>query len=207
MSQTDIPTGSITTIRQYWCMMLTNKPYRVVNFKCLQLNIQWSAVIAILLRELSISTHKDKENCQHQQANKAHERQEKAHQKASKAAEHEAYQNGHTHQYISIFVFFVLSHSLSNIIQQVSVASGNDPGFASQIVSTPARDPNLVPRKSTVPHAPHRVTLNKTPRLNTLTPEKAAELLRLREAVLVNQAMSPVAVRSRDHFARFPPSW
>ncbi|KAG1734398.1 uncharacterized protein EDB91DRAFT_1084058 [Suillus paluster] len=124
-------------------------------------------------------THKDKENRQHQQVNKAQEHQEKACQKASKAAEREAYQNNTGRTQVS------------------AVTLGNDPGFSSQTVSTPARGPDLVARNSTVLLAPHRVTLNMTPRLNTLTPEKAAELLRLHEAVLAKQAMSPVAALSR----------
>ncbi|KAG1738003.1 hypothetical protein EDB19DRAFT_1829296 [Suillus lakei] len=98
MSQTDIPTGSVTTIGQY---RMSAVGHPVVHHDCRPTER------AQYISEI----HKDKENRQHQQANKAHEHQEKACQKASKAAEREAYQNGCTRQYISIFVFFVLSHS------------------------------------------------------------------------------------------------
>ncbi|KAG1904901.1 uncharacterized protein F5891DRAFT_976494 [Suillus fuscotomentosus] len=121
-------------------------------------------------------THKDKENHQHQQVNKAHECQEKARQKASKAAEYEAYKNN------------------TGCTQVSAVLLSEDPGVCFLQVKL---DPNLVAWKSTVPLAPHQVTLNKTPHLNTLTPEKAAELLCLHEAVLAKQEMSPVAALSR----------
>lgn len=76
------------------------------------------------------------------------------------------------------------------------------------------RDPNLVARKSVVPPAPRRISTGdvslflslaslvtlmlaaQTPRPNTLTPQKAAELLRLRDAVLAKQACSPFARNS-----------
>ncbi|KAG1730813.1 uncharacterized protein EDB91DRAFT_1085285 [Suillus paluster] len=128
-------------------------------------------------------THKDKENHQCQQVDKAQERQEKACQKASKAAEREAYQKDRC-------------TALSDTPPQGSVApSVHDPGFTSQSVLTPVRE-NLVARKSVVPPAPHRISMGKTPRPNTLTPEKAAELLCLRDAVLAEQAHSPVVAMS-----------
>ncbi|KIK39214.1 hypothetical protein CY34DRAFT_14535 [Suillus luteus UH-Slu-Lm8-n1] len=86
-------------------------------------------------------THKDKENHHNQQVNKTHEHQEKAHQKASKAVKCEAYQNN------------------TGCTPVSAVPLRNDPRFASQTVSIPARDPNLVARKSTVLLALHRLTL------------------------------------------------
>lgn len=68
-----------------------------------------------------------------------------------------------------------------------------------------------MPCKSVVPPAPHRISMGAvclfcilahliwltlfkmTPRPHTLTPEKAAELLRLHEAILSKQASSPLA--------------
>ncbi|KAG1742961.1 hypothetical protein EDD22DRAFT_851560 [Suillus occidentalis] len=74
--------------------------------------------------------------------------------------------------------------------------SVHDPCFVSQSVVTPVRDPNLVACKSVVPPAPCRISMGNTPHPNTLTPQKAAELLRLHDAVLTKQACSPLTRNS-----------
>ncbi|KAG1898849.1 uncharacterized protein F5891DRAFT_981510 [Suillus fuscotomentosus] len=145
------------------------------------------SLIAILLRghniclieyHLQAETHKDEENCQREQANKALQQQEKARQKASQASECEAYK----------------IHGCAALTDSTSQASASplvhDPAFTSQTVSTPVRDSRLVACQSVVPPALSRISsTGKTLRLNTLTPEKAAELLHLREAVVGKQLL------------------